>query len=63
MFGFEALEERCYGEEVEDHVDEVEMHHREEIESVHYRNDILAILSYQYNVAQHAVIRLFNVLE
>jgi hypothetical protein len=46
VFGLEALEERCYGEEVEDHMDEVEMHHREQIEPMHYRDDILAICPY-----------------
>jgi hypothetical protein len=48
VFRLEALEERCYGEEVEDHVDEVEMHQREQIESVHYTNSILAL--HPYNV-------------
>lgn len=33
--GLEALEERCNGDEVEDHVEEVEMHNGEQIESVH----------------------------
>jgi hypothetical protein len=34
-FGFEALEEWCDREDVEDHVDEVEVRQREEIETVH----------------------------
>ena len=35
IFGFEALEEGRYCGEVEDHVEEVEMHQREQIEPVH----------------------------
>jgi hypothetical protein len=45
VFGLEALEERCYGEEVEDHVDEVKMHQREQIESMHYTSNVLALYS------------------
>jgi hypothetical protein len=46
MFGLEALEERCYGEEVEDHVHEVEMHQRKQIEAVHYTSNVLALYPY-----------------
>lgn len=41
-FGLEALDERCYGDQVEDHVEEVEMHEWEQIEPVHCRGNILA---------------------
>ena len=41
-FGFEALEEWCKGDEVEDHVEEVEMRDGEQVQSVHYTMIALA---------------------
>lgn len=35
-FRFEALEEWCKGDDVEDHVEEVEMRNRKQVQSVHY---------------------------
>jgi hypothetical protein len=46
VFGLEALDKWCYGEEVEDHVDEVPVQDREQVETVHYRYILLALFLY-----------------
>ena len=38
VFRFEAFEQRCDSDKVEDHVEEVEMRQWEQIEPVHYNN-------------------------